>query len=180
MAFELKNFCEKIDRQKRCADEKLKGMRKQMEGCPSQCKDEFSKLTWPEGFKVETSMDEKKVFPGLNGIFRLPGFAKRGLEEPLCDPVPSVWPKLNGRDYRELSLKQRQSFLYPGSTFPNNLNPRRVPLLESNFFLRRLWPDLKPLSINNSLRGYWLRRTPVSYLPFCRRSYATKEYGKFY
>ncbi|XP_017051155.1 uncharacterized protein LOC108094857 [Drosophila ficusphila] len=64
------------------------------------------------------------------------------------------------------------------SGFASNYNPtsRRTPLLE-NFCLKRLLPDLKPLSINDTMGVYWLNRL-TSFNPFGRRCYKRDELKK--
>ncbi|XP_043645520.1 uncharacterized protein LOC122614875 isoform X3 [Drosophila teissieri] len=82
----------------------------------------------------------------------------RGLEDNHC------------MDYRERFFNPRQWPLFSVLAPLNYQTLRRSPLLETNFFIRQLLPDLKPLAINDYLGVYWLHRIASS-SPFGKRGY---------
>ncbi|XP_041565805.1 axoneme-associated protein mst101(2) [Drosophila elegans] len=187
---EIRKWREAINRRKKFVDEEIKNWSKKDElkkwlnlrnkNKPIRTKsmDDCKKFNAMrnEGLSNRPENGQNLDFQGL-GIFLRSALSRPrqrplpGLKSGLCDPIPA-----QGEDDKEQLFNPRQWPLYPEHASAYNPTSRRAPLLESNFFLRRLLPDLKPLSINDTLGVYWLNRINPS--PFGRRGYTRDEFGK--
>lgn len=88
---------------------------------------------------------------------------QRGLEDEHCT------------DDRKRFFNPRQWSLFPGLAPLYYQTLRRSPLLETNFLVRQLLPNLKPLAINDYLSVFWLH--PLnSCNPFGKRCYKRDDF----
>ncbi|XP_052841084.1 axoneme-associated protein mst101(2) [Drosophila gunungcola] len=186
---ELRKWREAINRRKKFVDAEIKNwskkdefrrwlnLRKKNKPIRTKSIDDCKKCNAMrnEGLRNRPENGQNLEFQGL-GIFLRSALSRPrqrplpGLKSGLCDPIPA-----QGDDDKEKLFNPRQWPLFPEYASAYKPTTRRTPLLESNFFLRRLLPDLKPLSINDTL-GYYLNRINPS--PFGRRGYTKDEFGK--
>ncbi|XP_032570990.1 uncharacterized protein LOC116800396 [Drosophila sechellia] len=102
-------------------------------------------------------------------------FLRSALSRPMRRPQRGLEDE-NCTDDRKRFFNPRQWSLFPGLAPLYYQTLRRSPLLENNFLVRQLLPNLKPLAINDYLGVFWLH--PLnSCNPFGKRCYKRDDFS---
>ncbi|XP_017068962.1 axoneme-associated protein mst101(2) [Drosophila eugracilis] len=168
----LRKWYDILERRKKSAEEEIRNWRARNELKRLRKEKELIKQLQDQGRKENPESKNRFEIQGL-GLFLRTGLArpKRGYQElDQCDPIlqkgsrerfpnPCLWP-----------LLPRSAFLYKPTAPP-------TPLLEKSCCPRGLLPELKALTINDTLGVLWLSRiTPSN--PFSKRGYKRDELRK--